>query len=101
MKQPGFVGGTLDRADHIRSDPAAAGRAFTDPRARMILLNGLDPEVDGARLATGALLSGASFEEFALLGVGDEGPLFVWLDPASGDAAKFAPQVWNVAPLLA
>ncbi|AUW57596.1 NAD(+) diphosphatase [Sphingobium sp. SCG-1] len=100
MKQPGFVGGTLDRADHIRSDPAAAGRAFTDPRARMILLNGLDPEVDGTKLAAGALPSAASFEEFALLGVGDEGPLFVWLDPASGNAAKFAPQVWNVAPLL-
>lgn len=101
MKRPGFVGGTLDRADHVRSDPAAAARAFADPRAKMILLDGLNPQVDGTGLATGVLPSGALADEFALLGIGEEGPLFVWLDPASGYAATFAPQVWNVAPLLA
>ncbi|MGK2908618.1 MAG: NAD(+) diphosphatase [Sphingobium sp.] len=101
MTQPGFVGGTLDRADNVRNDPALVAQAFADPRARLLLLDGLHPRADGTKLETGAIPPGANLSEFALLGVGEDGPLFVWLDPASGYAARFAPEVWNIAGLLA
>ncbi|MGK2909353.1 MAG: NAD(+) diphosphatase [Sphingobium sp.] len=101
MTQPGFVGGTLDRADNVRNDPALVAQAFADPRARLLLLDGLDPRADGTKLETGAIPPGAAVTEFALLGVGEEGPIFVWLDPASGYATRFAPQVWSIAGLLA
>ena len=44
---PGFVGGTLDRVDHIRSNPALLAETFADPAARVLVLDGLEPvEVD-------------------------------------------------------
>ena len=45
---PGFVGGTLDRVDHVRTNPALLAEAFADPSARRLVLDGLDPvEADG------------------------------------------------------
>ena len=35
---PGFVGGTLDRVDHIRSNPALLAETFADPAARVLVL---------------------------------------------------------------
>src|SRR3546814_16880421 len=40
---PGFVGGVLDRADQVRMAPALLASAFADPRARLLVLDGLDP----------------------------------------------------------
>lgn len=34
----GLTGGALDRADHLRDDPAALARLAADPRARLLLL---------------------------------------------------------------
>ncbi|WP_413818529.1 NAD(+) diphosphatase [Sphingobium sp.] len=101
MKRPGFVGGTLDRADHVRSNPALVAQAFADPRSRMLVLDDLDPVVDGANLATIALPQGTAAEAYCLLGIGEDGPLFIRLDPSLGHGGQFAPQVWSVAPLLA
>ena len=98
---PGFVGGTLDRVDQVRSDPALLAQAFADARARMLTLDGLDPVADGAQIATAALPIGAEAVDFVLLGVGPQGPLFAQLDPALGNAGSYAPQVWSIAPLLA
>jgi len=39
----GFSGSPLDRADHIRRDPAALVAARADPRARWLLFDGLNP----------------------------------------------------------
>lgn len=100
MKAPGFVGGTLDRADRIRNDPALIAEAFAEPSARMLLLDGLDPLVDGANLATGPLPLHADAADFLLLGVGNDGPIFVALDAAQGNGATYAPKVWSLAPLL-
>ena len=101
MKLPGFVGGTLDRADRIRSDPALTAEAFADPRARALMLDGLDPLVDGETLATGPIARDEAAGDFVLLGVSAEGPLFVKLNPVLGHAATYAPKVWSVASLLA
>ncbi|MBB3912212.1 NAD(+) diphosphatase [Sphingomonas desiccabilis] len=42
----GFTGGTLDRADRERDDPEALAAALADPRARLLRLRALEPEVD-------------------------------------------------------
>ncbi len=41
--QPGFSGGMLDRADHLRADEAAIAALRQDPRARVLMLEGFDP----------------------------------------------------------
>jgi NAD+ diphosphatase len=43
---PGFTGGTLDRADRVRHEPELLAAAHADPRARLLVLHGLDPELD-------------------------------------------------------
>ena len=72
----GFTGGTLDRADHIRQDETALATAAADPAARVLVLDGLTPGLEGDRLRWRAL-DGA--EDLLLLG----------LD--AGGAARFAP----------
>jgi NAD+ diphosphatase len=44
----GFTGGTLDRADREREDPAALAAALANPDARLLRLRALEPEVDAA-----------------------------------------------------
>ena len=64
---PGFVGGTLDRVDHIRSNPALLAETFADPAARVLVLDGLEPvEVDGA-LVLEPIDGGAMVEDHVLL----------------------------------
>ena len=46
MNPPGFTGGTLDRADRVRHEPARLAAAIADPRARLLVRHGLDPELD-------------------------------------------------------
>lgn len=45
---PGFTGGTLDRADRVRHEPELLAAALAHPRARLLVLHGLDPELDDA-----------------------------------------------------
>lgn len=77
---PGFVGGTLDRVDHIRTNPALLAQTFADPAARRLVLDGLEPvEVDGA-LVLEAIEVGARVEDHVLLGVDPAGrPIFARL----------------------
>jgi NAD+ diphosphatase len=46
MKGMGFVGGTIDRADHLRRDPAAMKLAMMHPSARFLLFDRLKPLLD-------------------------------------------------------
>jgi len=97
----GFVGGTLDRADRLRGDPALLADAFAHPAARLLLLDGLDPVVDGSGLATVPLPRDIDPDQFGLLGLDAEGPLFVSLVPrALPHGAGVTSQVWSVAPML-
>lgn len=77
---PGFVGGTLDRVDHIRTNPALLAQTFADPAARRLVLDGLEPvEVDGA-LVLEAIEVGARVEDHVLLGIDPAGrPIFARL----------------------
>ena len=99
MILPGFVGGTIDRADAIRCDPARAAAAFTDPAARLLRLDGLDPLLDGSRLATEPIPAGAAIDAYALMGVDAEGPVFVALSDKPPGADSMA-RVWEAVPLL-
>ncbi|WP_343519606.1 NAD(+) diphosphatase [Sphingomonas sp.] len=48
MPLVGFTGAVLDRADRERNDPAALAAALADSHARLLRLNGLEPEVGAA-----------------------------------------------------
>src|SRR3546814_6322326 len=45
-----FGGGRLDRVDHVRSNPLLLAEAFASPLARRIVLEGLEPVVEGGHL---------------------------------------------------
>ncbi|MGE4322378.1 MAG: NAD(+) diphosphatase [Sphingobium sp.] len=100
-RMPGFVGGTLDRADHVRTNPAILAQAFRFPRACRLVLDGLDPVMEGAMLATEPLPADARIEDHVLLGVDDDRPIFAALSPDVPHAAGAMQAVWAMAPLLA
>lgn len=70
----GFTGGTLDRADALRHDVEGLAAALADPRARLLMLDGLMPAMVDAGLlgwsSTADLPEGA---EPILLGLDGEG----------------------------
>jgi NAD+ diphosphatase len=73
---PGFTGGTLDRADRIRHDFAMLAAAQADPRARLLVLHGLDPELDGEGRLRWTDLAAASGERIFLGFDPDGAPCF-------------------------
>jgi NAD+ diphosphatase len=100
-RRPGFVGGTLDRADNVRSDPARSAAAFADARARRLLLDGLDPVVaDGTRLAREPLPQGARIDRHVLLGIDEHGPLFVALNDDVPHGASRPAGLWDMVQAL-
>jgi NAD+ diphosphatase len=94
----GFTGGTLDRADRLRHDPAALAAAIADPAARALALgpDGVPTVADG-RLGWVPLPAGA---ELALLGLDGGAPRFVALG-AGGDAAYRSPALMTALAALA
>ena len=97
MIAPGFTGGTLDRADHLRHDPAAFEAALADPRARLLVLNAFEPEAsEEGRLGWASVPAGSDAANFALLGMDGDQPHFVALS-AKGDA----PPLFRSVNLLA
>lgn len=97
----GFTGGLLDRADQIRTNPERLAEAFADPRARLLVMEGLDPVVgDDGELAWTVLPFGRDLTGFILLGVDEGGPAFAEIVSDIPDGAAFAPGVWEAASLL-
>lgn len=80
MKAPGFTGGTLDRADRVRHEPALLAAAEADPRARLLVLHGLDPELDEADRLVWTSLDAAPGERL-FLGFDEGVPLFAAAAP--------------------
>ena len=73
MTPPGFTGGTLNRADHVRQDAEALAAVTGDWRARLLKLDALQPEVtDDGRLGWTSLAEAPDNAELILLGL-DEG----------------------------
>lgn len=76
----GYAGGRLDRVDHIRTNPALLAEAFASPLARRVVLEGLEPVVDGGHLVMEPLPPEAWVEDHALLGVDEQQrPIFAEL----------------------
>jgi NAD+ diphosphatase len=80
VRAPGFTGGTLDRADRVRHEPALLRAAEADPRARLLVLNGLDPELDAADRLVWTALDAAEGERL-FLGFDQGVPLFAAAPP--------------------
>lgn len=111
MVTPGFTGGRLERADHLRNDAEAMARLRSDWRARLLKLADFEPELtaDGT-LGWGSLADAPDDAELVLLGLDEGGRphfaayvpgmrappgrplrLFAMLDRfAPGEAATFA-----------
>lgn len=87
---PGFTGGTLDRADRLRHDPQALASAMGNWQARLLKLEGGQPEVtDDGRLGWTMLSEAPDEAEFVLLGLDNGRPRFAALLPDAGRQAGF------------
>lgn len=97
-----FAGSGLDRADHVRSDADKLG-ALMNWRARLLLLDGLDPVIgeDGA-LAWGTLADADPAAELVFLGLADDGRgCFAAVAPALvGSVAPPNPRLWQAMSTL-
>ena len=82
MIAPGFTGSTLDRADPLRQDPEALAAAMGDWRARLLVLNDFEPELDGeGRLVWTNLADAPEGSDLLLLGLDNGKPHFAALTP--------------------
>jgi NAD+ diphosphatase len=80
----GFTGGTLDRADPVRNDEAKLAEALADPRAKLLRLIKLEPELaaDGG-LVWDSIVEAPEGGEIVLLGLDERGvPHFAAANPA-------------------
>ena len=81
MNPPGFTGGTLDRADRVRHEPELFAAAIGDPKARLLVLHGLDPELDDHDRLVWTSLAAAE-GELLFLGFDEGKPRFAAALPA-------------------
>ena len=82
MHQPGFTGGLLDRADPLRQNPDLLAAAIADWRARLLVLDNYEPEVDAAgRLVWTTMADVPEGSELILLGLDEGKPCFAALTP--------------------
>jgi NAD+ diphosphatase len=84
VSAPGFTGGAIDRAARVRHEPELLRAAESDPRARLLVLHGLDPELDGEDRLVWTGLEAAQGERL-FLGFDDRVPLFA-AAPSHGQA---------------
>jgi len=90
-----FAGSGLDRADHLRANPAEL-EALMNWRARLLKLDGLDPcfDAEGA-LDWGSLADAAADSELVFLGLLDGRACFAEVSPAlGGSVAPANPRLW-------
>lgn len=94
-----FAGARLDRADHVRASPDKLA-ALMDWRARLLLLEGLDPVIapDGG-LAWGTLADSAPDADLVFLGLDGDRGCFAAV-PAAGSVAPANPRLWQAMASL-
>jgi NAD+ diphosphatase len=95
-----FAGSRVDRADHLRGDPQAL-IGLQDWRARLLLLDGLDPRTDaGGGLAWGSLADADPEAELVFLGLDPSGRACFAAVPSAGSAAPGHPRIWLMLSAL-
>ena len=102
MRAPGFTGGTLDRADHLRHDADALAAAMGNWQARLLRLHDFEPEVtDDGRLGWTMLTEAPDEAEFVLLGLDNGKPRFAAVTPGAGAPPPFrSPNLFRVLDQL-
>ncbi|MFM9977553.1 MAG: NAD(+) diphosphatase [Sphingomonadaceae bacterium] len=99
---PGFTGGTLDRADHLRLDEAAFKAALSDWRARLIGMDGLDPRLDAdGQLLWTSLAKAGDDDDFVLLGLDAGRPRFAAIPPGPPRANPDPRALWGTIEAMA
>lgn len=101
MRPLGFTGGVLDRADQLRTDPDRLVAARRDPRARALVLDGIDfvPGDNGGLAWEAARLTEP--ERLMLLGIDTAGvPYFVAEPMAGAKIDARSRTVMRLLPLL-
>jgi len=97
----GFSSCMLDRCDHVRVDPVLLAEWFADPAALHIILDGLNPVLNGDSLVREPLPAHASPDTHALLGcLEDRRPLFVELKRGTPHNEQFGTAMWDAANIL-
>ena len=98
---PGFTGARIDRADAIRNDPARLAEAQSAISARLLRLDGLDPQGDEqGQLVWGSLAEAGDDAELAFLGLVDGKPRWVALAPPGTVIDARSRTVWRVLNFL-
>lgn len=86
---PGLTGSPLDRADHLRENEGALAELRASLRARLLMLDGIDPQFDEwGGLRWGSLAEAPSQAELAFLGFIDGHPRFAALAPVPHAAGR-------------
>ena len=94
-----FAGSLLDRADHVRQSPDQLSALMT-PRARLLLLDGLDPVIsDEGALRWGSLADAHPEAELVFLGLGGGHGHFAAV-PQAGSTAPANPRLWQAMASL-
>ena len=96
-----FAGSPLDRADHIRTDPDGLA-ALMNWRARLLLLDGLNPAMDDTgRLAWGTLADAPEQCDLVFLGFDEGKACFAAVPDQGATGPAYAdPRVWSAMQLL-
>lgn len=96
-----FAGSQLDRADHIRTDPAAL-EGLMNWRARLLKLDGLDPVISPeSTLEWGTLADAEPESELVFLGLADGRGCFAEVQTKlQGSVAPANPRVWAAMAAL-
>jgi len=96
-----FAGSTIDRADHIRTDPAAL-EGLMNWRARLLRLDGLDPEIGPDNsLMWGTLADADPASELVFLGLAGDRGCFAEVQPRLlGSVAPANPRLWAAMAAL-
>jgi NAD+ diphosphatase len=89
-EQLGFVGGRLDRADHIRVKPELVAQTFASPDARCLVLDGLDPVTLDGHLLMEPIGPEAQVGDHLLLGL-DAGKRPIFARFAAEVGSNFVP----------
>lgn len=94
---PALTGNRIDRADQVRVDPDRLA-GYMNWKARLLSLNGLDPEVDfEGRLAWRSLAEAAPDSELIFLGLIDGKAHFAELKLGEkGSGLHYNPRVWQL-----
>lgn len=88
--QPGFSGGNLDRADHLRGNDEALLALRQHAQARLLVLNGFDPVLTADGALQWMQMAEVGLDVFLIfLGVANDVPHFVALQQDDMDAPSF------------